>query len=392
MEKKFIIYIGQIIPPDKNAVAQRVYANAKLLKKCGYIPIIIGCDKNITCLKRIDDVYSFETYVLPYPTTTKQWVYRMISIKQYIKIFNKVGKENIKAVITCDLQSIAQIKMQKYLNKNKIIYIEDTMEWIRHSRKKSLKSIIKDIDTFFRMKFIHLKTKNIICISDFLFKYYKNKNCNVVNIPVLIDYYDKKWDIKMKYIPNKVRKFVYAGDAGSIGYKERLDKVMIAACQLLESGYNIVVEIIGITKSEFEKKCPNIAKNKNFTKIARFFGRQPHSFCLEKIKQADFSILIRENTREMKAGFPTKLSETLRLGTPPLITFIGDFENYLTDNVDCIKLLNTSIQEIYNAMRKICEFDDEKLISMHNNCLSNHKFDITNYENQFKEFLNKIIY
>lgn len=389
--KNYIVYIGQLIPPDKNAVAQRVYANAKLIKMCGYVPVVVGCDKDVDKLTKIDDCYAIETYVLPYPNTTKQWADRMISIDNYIEVFHRIGTDKIAAVITCDLQALAQGKLRKYLKKRNIAYIEDTMEWIRHSRNKSIKTLIKDVDTYFRMSYAHIKTNNIICISDYLYQYYSKRQCTVTKIPVLIEHKDPKWEIDAEYMPNPERTFVYAGDAGSIGYKERLDNVVIAACKLFDEGVKVRVEIIGMERNAFAEKCPQIASHKNFDAVCFFYGRKPHLFCLDRIKKADASILIRENSDEMKAGFPTKLSETLRLGTPPLVTFIGDYSEYIADGIDCIRLYGTSVEETYHAMKKVCYLSELELKSLHLNCERNRNFDIEKYVDRMSEFLDKCI-
>ena len=55
MNNHKIIYIGQFIPPDGNAVAQRVRANARLFRALGYDVVLVGCDKEIATTERKED-------------------------------------------------------------------------------------------------------------------------------------------------------------------------------------------------------------------------------------------------------------------------------------------------------------------------------------------------
>ena len=52
MKNHKIVYIGQFIPPAGNAVAQRVRANACLLRALGYEVVLVGCDKETATTKR----------------------------------------------------------------------------------------------------------------------------------------------------------------------------------------------------------------------------------------------------------------------------------------------------------------------------------------------------
>lgn len=387
MKKSKIVYIGQFIPPTGNAVAQRVRANACLLRELGYDVVLVGCDKQASEIKKIDD-NEFETYVTPYPSSIVAWLKRCVSVRDYLGIIDTL--DDVEIVITCDLQTIAQSKLRSALKKRGIKYVEDTMEWIRHSRKKNIRTLIKDIDTYFRMSKQHIKTHNIISISNYLHNYYTSKKCNSVNVPVLIDYYADKWNVDKEYAPNEVRTVVYAGDAGSIGYKERLDKVVLCACELYRKGKPMRVEMIGVDRDAFVNQCPDIAADKDFDNVAVFYGRQSHEFCLQKIKTADASILIRENSLEMQAGFPTKLSESLRLGVPPMITNVGGYDRFIKDGVDCFFVKDTENETVFEVLESFLNLTDDELMQIHKNCENNKSFHYMSYADSVKDFISKL--
>ncbi len=385
MKKNKIIYIGQFIPPDGNAVAQRVYANACLFAELGYEVVLVGCDKGASAVQRRTDG-KFDTYVTPYPGSIRAWLRRCVSVKDYLKIIDEL--DDVFLVVTCDLQAIAQSRLRRALKKRRIRYAEDTMEWIRRSRNRNIRTIIKDLDTRFRMSRQHIKTHNIISISQYLHQYYIDRGCNSVNIPVLIDYHAAKWqDPVHLYTPNQVRTLIYAGDAGSIGYKERIDKVVECACALYSEGKPLRVEMIGLDRDAFVRQCPAIAADPNFDHVAVFYGRQSHEFCLQKIRQSDASIIIRENSLEMQAGFPTKLSESLRLGVPPMLTNIGGYDRYVTDGKDCFFVRDTEMTTIRETLETFLSLTDAELLQMHTNCRENRQFHYENYVEEVKQFI-----
>jgi len=389
MAKKTVVYIGKFIPPRGNAVAQRVYANAKLLRDLGYNVILLGCSREITEMREMPDQH-FKTYIMPYPSGTRAWIKYCTSIEEYLKVVDAEKVEKGSLVVTTNLQFIAQRRLRNALKKRGIAYAEDLTEWIRKSQEKSKVRIIKDISTFFRMKVESVKTGNLICISKYLYDHFKSKGCTVARIPGLIDYDEEKWAVAENYSPNKVRTLVYAGDAGSIGYKERLDKIVKEACLLYEEGKPLIVEMIGVERDDYVEQCPDIANHPAFDKVAVFYGRQTHEFCLEKIAKADASVLVREDTHEMRSGFPTKLSESIRLGTPPILTMIYGYETYVTPGIDCIALKDTSDEEVRRALIELYNMSEEALVKMHNDCKDSHTFDYKNFKEEMKNFVETV--
>ena len=79
--KGTVLYVGGFELPDKNPAAHRVLNNAKILKNLGYNVVFCGVDKEIENLPtKPDMVCGFESYPIPYPSTTKKWVKQMLDI------------------------------------------------------------------------------------------------------------------------------------------------------------------------------------------------------------------------------------------------------------------------------------------------------------------------
>lgn len=73
-----ILYIGGFELPDKNAAAQRVISNAKLLREMECEVTFMGISKDIR--NAPDTVEGFTSIPVPYPTNTNDWLQHICTI------------------------------------------------------------------------------------------------------------------------------------------------------------------------------------------------------------------------------------------------------------------------------------------------------------------------
>lgn len=85
---------------------------------------------------------------------------------------------------------------------------------------------------------------------------------------------------------------------------------------------------------------------------------------------ADFSILFRENLRYAKAGFSTKLSESLSLGIPVLCNAVGGADVIIQDGINGIKINSYEVEEIIKAIERILDMDQQTIDKMKKNALN----------------------
>lgn len=394
MNGKIIIYVGGFILPDGNAAAQRVLSNAKAFRLLGYQVVFIGTDKNIKKNRRIFDTYFktdfFDCYKVPYPITKYQWLLYISSIKSIIQVIKKYGKKNIYAIIAYNYPSIALYKLRKYSNNSNIKLIADCTEWYSSSKIIFPLNIIKWMDTAYRMKYCHKKIGNVICISNYLEKYYNNIGCNTVNIPPLIDKNESKWNIGSKYCPNIKRTFVYAGSPGIKAQKDRIDLIIDAFYELKMSKYSYKLYIIGINKEIFLKQLTEYnEKLKIIDKSVIFLGEIPHKDVIHIIRKADFTIFIRNDNRLTRAGFPTKLVESLTCGSPPITNSTSNIGQFINDGINGFLVENISLEALKNVLKRVINIDNRQLKKIHKECRKNNQFDYKLYLEKINSFLNK---
>ena len=213
-------------------------------------------------------------------------------------------------VILYNFPAIASLKIIRYCHKRGIKVFHDTTEW-EYAEGHSPRDLIKNIDTWLRMKYCLKKMDGVIAISRYLFDYY-SPNVNTILVPPTVDLKSKKWKRERELTAGKIVKLVYAGNAGA-KCKDRLDRVIDAVWRY----DNIELKVVGLTQEQYEidfgalpEGCNNVV----------FTGRLPHLEAVKAVIDADFQMLIREDSLKNRAGFPTKFVESMSCCTPVIGT------------------------------------------------------------------------
>lgn len=388
---KTIFYVGGMEFPDKNAAAQRVVANCKILNNIGYKVILAGVDKSQQFSKNVDfikapPVGKFECFTIAYPNSIRSWFNRINSIASIIRLLNKYNKTDIFAIIAYNYPAVALMKLLRYTKKNDIKLIADCTEWYGKSN-----NIIKFLDTYFRMCFVHKRIKNIICVSDYLENYYSSIGRTVINIPPLIDKKEDKWKNSASYKPNAIRIFSYVGSPGITKEKDRLDIIIDAFNKLKSNGYKFKLNVVGITKKNFVEIYPNY---KNIVDAMnneiKFLGRLSHVESIKILKKSDFSIFTRLESRVTKAGFPTKLSESFACGVPVVTNPTSNILRFLINGKNSYIAKDCSVDSLKNAIENALITNDNALVKMHKCCIHNNELEYSKFINKFDNFLRKL--
>ena len=84
----------------------------------------------------------------------------------------------------------------------------------------------------------------------------------------------------------------------------------------------------------------------------------------EEVRKADFSVLLREDARFSRAGFATKLVESMALGTPVIGTAVGDHALHLVDGHNSIVPASTGEVDVETAIRRAARLSSANLLEM----------------------------
>ena len=316
-ERGRVLYIGGFELPDKNAAAQRVIGIAKSLRDTGYEVRFINALKEYAGEPRNTEYFGFSTFE-----------YKREGDKDYLfgahKAISIIQIEKPKAVIAYNYPAVALNRIRKYCQANNIKCIADVTEWPKPVGGNIVYKIIKELDTAFRMRYVQKHVDSVIAISRYLYDYYK-PHVPTVLIPPTVDITDEKWNYCSKNNSGFVS-FVYAGSPSAL--KERLD-VIVRAIQECAKTERVAFNVVGITKEQFIQMY---SWNAVLPEDIVFCGRLPHTDVIRIVKKSSWSIILRDNNIVVKAGFPTKLVESISCGTPVIANRFSNIEDYLDEN------------------------------------------------------------
>ena len=390
--RNHVIYLGICNLPDKNAQAHRAIAFSKIYAEIGKKPVIIGDSEEHTSSNILETRFEYDgidCYTLPYPKGAKQWLARITSVKSIKKVINSYGTENIHTIIIAEYYAAIAWKLMSFCKKHGIKVIIDTVDWFSKSNYGFPKNIIKDLDTFVRMRILHKRAKNMITISTYLHDYYKKHVDNIVIVPSIIDDTSANYKKILPYLGNNVLSIAYVGNPGMDFEKERLDWAIEAVCKLSAEGYSINFIIAGVSRKDIEKYNPHLLSLPNFDECLRFMGRLKHQDALKLVASVDFSIIPRENILLNQAGLPTKMGESMCCGTPVIATPFGDVNMYIKNNKNGFVSEECSGKSVQDMLRFILDMNLSKkdLIEMHKYTRDTNEFSYLKYKDTFKKMI-----
>jgi glycosyltransferase involved in cell wall biosynthesis len=358
-KKRKIVFIGDYNFPSDMASSIRVYCVAKACLLAGYEPFIIGKGRLPDGSSEIG-IYNEIRYTTM-PLVSPSFFIKVIEFlkrrRLYIQNLLKYAQDAdfiVPYACSCPSQMTSVIRFGKQRN---IPVICDISEWYDI---RQFEGFIGKINYFvyqyqFRTNFA--KCDKMICCSRYVREYFIKQNPNVliVNGLINVEEIDPKFNVE-----NDRHVFVYAGSPGK---KDAL-LPFIHAIALLdeETRKKIRLIIVGLTKkriSEFERITAGIKNNP-----IELHERIPRTQLIDIIRNANYSMLLRPpNKRYARSGFPSKLCESMALGTPMMVNISGDIGEYVTDN-NAIIIRDFSTSGVKEAIEKAVRIDSHDYASM----------------------------
>lgn len=334
--------------PEGDAGAVRQHAFAKILKQLGYDVLVIGYGKNFDNKICKYDGVNF----ISFRPNQENIISRIICrVKFGTKVYRYIKQHYnfLDVLMVVDIMPQSFKKIEKLKRIYNCVLIHDSVEWYSPEEFKNGKFNLAYIRKDYTNKKAINNLWNVIAISSFLEEYFKQRNNNVKRIPVIMDI--KKITPRLKCIENSEKFiFVYAGAPGKKDYlKEIIEGFSFLS---LEQRKIVEVNIIGVNEDQLVKSCDvSIDLINSIKDCLKIYGRISRDETLELVKRADYSLLIRdESLRYSKAGFPTKIVESLACGTPPLCNLTSDLGLYLKNEENSIIALGHTSKDVYKAI------------------------------------------
>lgn len=306
-----ILYVGGFVLPDGNAAAQRVVANAKLFSNVGYKVAFINYLGKVSTPRKTE-YFGFECFEFP----KSEWdIASRMDVDRIEEILE--ARRDIRLVVAYNYPALSLTRLIRVCRQKEVLCIGDVTEWYRARDVAFPKSLLKYIDTTIRMRFLQPRMDGLIVISSYLQNYYGSRIPTIL-LPPLVDISEDKW-LPLSMVSHDGLALVYAGKPSKT--KERLDLITEAVIDQPDN-VNVRLDIVGVTTDEFAQIYGYTVDDNRVV----FHGRVSHEEALNYVKRADYSVIVRDDNRVTRAGFPTKFTESISCGTPVICNDNSDLK------------------------------------------------------------------
>lgn len=373
-----IVICGLLKFPAGDAGSLRQYQLATMLRELGHDVLVAGL--GATNNRRIEQYGEVDYISFRYGDNKLQ--NKVLSHLLYWKnLKNILGDYAPDAIIMDDLGPSKTIKLKQYCKVKQIRLIHDSVEWYSPEQFKHGKFswgyITKDILN----RFLIDENCGVIAISRYLEEHFKAKGCRCVRIPIVITEADL---CKEKELPEDKVVFTYAGQPGKKDYLHvMLDAFALLPDELLQ---RLVFNIIGCTKEQMIAAGIGREVLNKLDQQLVVHGRVSHDEVLRILKGTHFTLLMRSpDQRYAKAGFPTKVVESLSRSTPIICNLTSDLKMYLTDGEDSMHVQGGSAIELCKQIARAMNLSKKEQEMMCENAYTTAlmRFNNKEYMDQF---------
>lgn len=375
---KKILFVLDNCFPFGTAAASRARSLCQLFDLAGYKVHVI-CSRTMESELNVGKVYK-----LPYCT------YKVSTNKPATAIASFVGTpalmKDVKKYFTEErpdyvfaMNSLTFFrKLRRICKQRKIKLIVEQNEWRDKSSFKFRELDYRYIHEEWLIKQEYKKADGILAISRYFQNYYRNVGMNVVRIPTVLDVQNTSYSVHSK---NRKIVLIYSGNPSTS--KEYLAPVISVLADYPQFREAFEFHIYG---PDYNKVLKNIGGNDNLLKSAEgcvfIHGKVKQELMQDIMMSADFQIFLRPHRRSSEAGFPTKLGESMAVGTPVITNLTGDIGLYLKNEVNGFVVDMTTEEDLAMTLKKITKMTDKqyKAMRLHSREKAEEAFDYRNYK------------
>lgn len=274
-----------------------------------------------------------------------------------------------------------------WCKQNGIPLVIDVVEWFQPSHLPGGWGGPFHLNIEIALRYYYVWAGNIIAISSYLDDFYKGKGCHTLRVPPTLDVLGTPARLSSL---GKPLTLTYAGFPGK---KDLLVNVIEAVLRLDPNGKRIRLIIAGPNPDSILHLHP--LRKRNLSKLPdciEAYGLIPHDRVLELIMHSDYVPLLRPPLRYAQAGFPTKVPESLAMGTPVICNLTSDLGNYIHDGCEGIISRDYSAEACAEALECALTLTPENRVEMRKaaRAQAERSFDYRVYAEPLAAFMNEV--
>ena len=377
-----IVYIGRF-SYDNGAAWTRVENISKLLKRNGDDVFFVSNAAQIPNFKpdRRHTVVSYHNSSLCSLINLFDLVTGLL---EYRKAISLIERESVKYVFLYNETEILAKRIMKYCRNHGIKVYTDTTEWYNVVPiRKGVADWLYTKSVNRRILYVDKNMDGAIAISPFLKEYYDSIHVNTVLIPPVFDDAFRQQESTISF--KKPLSLVYAGSPGT---KDLLLPILNTVEKINSMDLCVLFNLVGVSEDDLRKTW----KDYDYKKYGiNCFGRQSRERAIEIVANSHFTILLRRAERYAKAGYSTKFSESLAVGTPIICNHVGGADEDIIDGKTGIILKTYMEDELYAILHKLCNMPESDYLLMRREALEFGKKRYTgkNYDKMLQNFIKR---
>lgn len=367
-----VYIVGAFRFPDGDAAAARVLGTGRALRDAGARVTFGGWEKE----GRREDVLADGTYKFDNLSYCSQGDIRHSHRSQVRRLIGAIfsGNNTLRWLAKRPMQPGTVIiayqggswfisRLRQLCRTRNLRLILDLTEWYAPQQLPGGYFSPVWWDSEIGMRFVKPAVGRMIVVSSYLEKYYTSKGCDVLRTPPLIDLKDPRWACKDPIaLPPSPLKIAYAGTPGR---KDLLINILRGLVALGRGKEAVVVNMFGPTRESLAQTVPETAQLLGFLgEQVVFHERVPQSDVPGKLMESHFTVLIRPLERYARAGFPTKVVESLGAGVPVIANPTSDLSTYIQDGREGILLEDASPEALASGLRRVMNLGPSAWASM----------------------------
>lgn len=382
------VLVTQGLFPYGSAISSRVRNLLKLFIECGYDMHIIS--PSHTGEKQCPELENYQ-YSVEF-VEAKESVLSLMGLggsKPYVEAVSTYLETHRADFILSTNMPFATSSFSKMAHKNNCKLVLENCEWFDASSFR-----FGFFNPYYQKHIKQIRSGNereadgIIAISRLLESHYSS--IPVIRIPTILDVENTSAIIE-KTEGRKI-KIVFAGSLG--GGKENLKPIFEALSHISIEGQRIELDIYGPSRSQvIENIGGNLSLMRSVEQCVNIHGRVSQKVIGDILATADFSIFIRPVRRSSNAGFPTKLAESMAVGTPVITNITGDIPLYLTPENGFLLEKGTS-DEVEGVFKMILSLSQDQRNEMRKRArlTAINSFDFRTYKPAIQGFMNTVLH
>jgi glycosyltransferase involved in cell wall biosynthesis len=389
-DRPLVAVVGAFKFPAEDAPGRRVLALAKLLESAGATVHIGSGNPTSDRLPQECPGCEFKTFHLSeLPQRTTPRVLR--AMRQFVwggraSAWLATLSPKPAAVVLYGGYSPFSIWLLWFRFRTGIPIVVDAVEWYQPDHVPGGRFGPFRLNVDWALRRLFPKMRNIICISRYLQRHFEAKGCRTLYLPAVLDVAAITPNLEARPEGTHLR-LAYTGTPGK---KDLLDPMVEALLRIDSEGARIRFVIVGPSAKAL-LALPALQR-RGLTELPLCLeapGYMTNPEALDQVRRADFSVLLRPRQRYAMAGFPTKVPESLSVGTPLICNLTSDLEEYLVDGSQALICANASVAACEHALDRALNLGLQEKHSMRilSRWLAEQEFDLRHYLPTMNDFL-----